>query len=75
LTEAGRERLRQAALRNRPWEHSTGPRSPVGRAQSIVNGKRRQRGPRSVREIRADLKEVDELIHQMRRVRSAAGGG
>jgi hypothetical protein len=75
LTPEGRERLRQAALRNRPWEHSTGPRTLAGRAQSIINGKRRQRGPKSVREIRGDLKRVDELIRQMRQARAAAGGG
>jgi hypothetical protein len=45
LSAAGRERLRQAALRNKPWEYSTGPRTPAGRAKSAKNGKCRQRGP------------------------------
>src|SRR5262245_25874407 len=68
LTSEGREKLRQSALRNRPWEHR-GPRSPAARAQSKSNGKARQRGPLSVREVRAELKEVRELIQQMREVR------
>ena len=37
LTPEGREQLRQAALRNRPWEHSTGPRTPEGKARSSLN--------------------------------------
>lgn len=37
LTPEGRERLRQAARRNRPWEHSTGPRTPEGKARCSLN--------------------------------------
>jgi hypothetical protein len=74
LSAEGRERLRQAALRNRPWEHATGPRSPAGRAQSIVNAKKaKQKGPRSVREVRAELAEVRTLIRQMRESRKQIG--
>jgi hypothetical protein len=69
LTPEGREKLRQAALRNRPWEHSTGPRTPAGRAQSARNGKKRQLGPLSVREVRAQLQEVREQIQRMREAR------
>ena len=32
LTEAGRQRLREAALANRPWQFSTGPRTAAGKA-------------------------------------------
>jgi hypothetical protein len=74
LTAAGRERLRQSALANRPWEHSTGPRTPAGRAQSVINGKSRQRGARSVREVRAELKQVCEMVRQMEAARAVAGG-
>jgi hypothetical protein len=71
LTPEGREKLRQAALRNQPWQHSTGPRTPAGRAQSRINGKKgSQKGPLSVREVRAALADVRELIHQMREVRT-----
>lgn len=37
LTPAGRQRLREAALRNRPWEVSTGPRTAGGKARSRGN--------------------------------------
>lgn len=69
LTEAGRERLRQAALRNQPWRHSTGPRTPEGRAKVAQNGKARQKGPHSVREIRADLASLRSLAKEMQEVR------
>jgi len=68
LTEAGRERLRAAAFRNKPWLHSSGPRTAEGKAQASRNGKRRQLGPRSAREIRADLKAVRAIIRSMREV-------
>jgi hypothetical protein len=72
LTEAGRARLRAAIRRHRPWEHATGPRTPAGRLQSARNGKRRQRGPYSVREMRADLAAVRSLIQAMRAARRPA---
>jgi hypothetical protein len=68
LTDAGRERLREAALQNKPWLHSTGPRTPGGRARAARNGKRRQTGPQSVREMQADLREVRALLEEMRAV-------
>ena len=69
LTPEGRERLRRSALRNRPWEHSTGPRTPSGKAQSARNGKNSQKGPLSLREVRAALKGVGELVRHMREAR------
>jgi hypothetical protein len=65
LTPEGRQRLREAALRNRPWDHATGPRTPAGKAQAAKNGKKRQVGPRSIREIRAELTGEADLIRQM----------
>ncbi len=41
LSDAGRDRLREAALSHRPWELSTGPRSVAGKAIAAANGKRR----------------------------------
>jgi hypothetical protein len=41
LTPAGRERLRQAALRSRPWQFVTGPRTAAGTARSAQNGRSR----------------------------------
>ena len=75
LSAAGRERLREAALRNKPWKHSTGPKTRAGRAQSARNGKQRQRGPRSLREVRAALAEIRELIRHMRQARALVAGG
>ena len=44
LTAEGRERLRQAAFANRPWEKATGPRTAEGRARSAANARRRPGG-------------------------------
>ena len=65
FTAAGLEKLRQAALRNQPWKKTTGPRSARGRAQMVINGKRRQLGERSVREVKADVAELNYLLQHM----------
>jgi hypothetical protein len=74
LTPAGRERLRQAALRSRPWRFATGPRTAAGKARSARNGRARQRGPASVRQLRAELADVRALLGEQRAVRRAAAG-
>jgi hypothetical protein len=74
LTPQGREKLRQSALLHQPWRCSTGPRTPAGKAQAALNGKRRQLGVRSVREIKADLADVHNLLRDMRDGRVLAGG-
>ena len=61
LSDAGRVRLREAALRNRPWEFATGPRTPAGRAKVALNGKRHRKGVLSARERRRLLKGVEAL--------------
>ena len=66
LTAEGRERLRSAALHHKPWEHSTGPQTPAGKAQAVANGKRRQKGHRSVRELRRELASLRELLATIR---------
>jgi hypothetical protein len=53
-------------LLHQPWQFSTGPRTPAGKAQAALNGKRRQLGIRSVREIKADLADVRGLLLEMR---------
>jgi hypothetical protein len=65
LTPEGRERLRQAALLNRPWLSSTGPKTPQGKAQAAANGKARQRGAVSEREVIASLTEEHRLAGDM----------
>lgn len=69
LTEQGRARLQKAAFQHRPWEHTTGPKTVAGKAQAIQNGKRRQLGRWSVREIRARLAPIRELVQQIREIR------
>ena len=74
LTPAGRERLRQAALRNQPWRFATGPRTPEGKARVAANGKARQQGPKSVRQIRAELAGLRGLLKEMQAARQLAAG-
>jgi hypothetical protein len=74
LTPHGREKLRQSALLHQPWRYSTGPRSSAGKARVALNGKRRQVGIRSIREIKADLADVRSLLREMRDGRTLAGG-
>jgi hypothetical protein len=74
LTPQGREKLHQTAMLHQPWRFSTGPRTPAGKAQAALNGKRRQLGIRSVREIKADLADVRSLLREMHDSRSLVGG-
>ncbi len=69
LTAAGRERLRQAALRDRPWVFSTGPKTAAGKARSAANGKSRQTRELSGREAAAGLAEVTDLVHSLAELR------
>jgi hypothetical protein len=73
LTPEGRERLRQTALKHQPWRLATGPRSVAGKAMAAANGKKRQKGPKSIRQIRKELADVGDLLRQMRELRSGIG--
>lgn len=55
FTAKHRELLRQFAMLNRPWEHSTGPRTAAGKARVAENGRKRQKGEESVRQIRRNV--------------------
>lgn len=70
LSQATREALRQAAFRNRPWLHTTGPRTAAGKAVSARNGKTRQKGPMSVRERRRELAPATSLLAEMSALRA-----
>jgi hypothetical protein len=72
LSEEARARLRAAICRRQPWKKSTGPRTAQGKQQSARNGKSRQLGPMSVREMRAELADVPTMIDSMRAVRREA---
>jgi hypothetical protein len=71
LSVAGKERLRAAIAETRPWVRATGPKTAAGKARSAANGKRRQRGPLSTRELRAEMADVRRLIQQMRALRQS----
>jgi hypothetical protein len=73
LTAAGRQKLVEAARQNAPWQHSTGPRTAQGKARSAANGKRRQKGSLSVRELRTQTADVYQAIHSMAALRRALG--
>lgn len=61
--------MRQVALQYRPWRFATGPKTAQGKAQVALNGKSRQKGSRSVREIQGELAELWGLLRDMREVR------
>jgi hypothetical protein len=69
ITEAGRQRLRDAARANKPWLHSTGPRTAAGKAQAALNGKLRQVDEVSVREVRGELAGLNNVIEQLASIR------
>ena len=71
LTAAGVERLRQAALANKPWAKSTGPRSPAGKARSAANGLKRSVGAESLRAARRDAASLCDLFGAMAAARQA----
>ena len=73
LTEAGRERLRLAALESRPWQFSTGPKTPTGKAKSAANGRLRQKGPISIRQLRKEMVDLKRLLLDLQETRNLVG--
>ena len=72
LTPEGCERLRQAALAGRPWRFATGPRTPAGKLRVAQNGKLRQAGEPSAREVRRELAALTGLVVDMAALRRLA---
>jgi hypothetical protein len=64
VTDETRARWRAAALKNQPSRHSTGPKTPAGKAQAVRNGKKRQTGELSYRELRALAKQMRAFVRQ-----------
>jgi hypothetical protein len=62
LTEKGREALRAAIAKHKPWLHNTGPVSADGKARVAQNGRARQKDALSIRQVRALMAEVRSLI-------------
>ena len=69
VTEAGRQRLREAALAHKPWLHSTGSRTPAGKARAALNGKGQQVDEVSQRAVRRELAGLDSVIEQLASLR------
>jgi hypothetical protein len=67
----GRETLRLTAIANKPWTHATGPKTVIGKARSAANGKRRQKGPVSVRERRRRVADAVGMASSMKALRGA----
>ncbi len=65
LTPEGRERLRLSAIKHRPWRYSTGPKTPQGKARSAENGRVRQKGAVSKRELGKELVDTQTAAEQM----------
>lgn len=72
LTEAGRQRLQESALRFQPWNLASGPKSAAARQQSARNGKVRQIGILSIRESRALTAELTADLSRLRQIRQQA---
>lgn len=69
VSEAGRASLREAIQKSQPWTKSTGPRTPAGKARSALNGKRRQKGLVSVRELRRYRDTLRERLLPLKKAR------
>jgi hypothetical protein len=72
LSPDSRERLRRAAVANRPWLHSTGPKTAAGKARVAENGKRRLGGAPSARELRRQVAALGNLAADMAALRRLA---
>jgi hypothetical protein len=75
LTAEGRERLRQSALAHRPWVFSTGPRTAAGKLRVAANGRLRQKGEQSCRQLQAMLAGLGQLAGDMAALRRSLQQG
>jgi hypothetical protein len=64
--------LRLAAIENKPWRYSTGPKSPEGKARCAENGRRLRRDVLSNPEIRAEIAQANAMIAELIDLRSQA---
>lgn len=65
--QASKDRLRAAAIRNRPWEHSTGPRTTGGKARSRMNALKHGRETAERRAFRLKAMRFLRLEEEFRR--------
>jgi hypothetical protein len=66
LTEAGRQKLREACRRNRPWEQATGPRTPEGKAKVSRNALKHGKDTAQRRGFRRDAFRFCRLTLDLR---------
>lgn len=67
-TKERRARQAEAIKRWRPWEKSTGPRTPGGKANAAANGTKSGPGARRLlRELRKVLREQREALREVER--------
>ena len=57
-TDRDRQVQRENALRQEPWQFTTGPKTEEGRRQSAANGRKHRAKPGSRRSVRALLKQM-----------------
>lgn len=69
LSDEGRQRLRAAIFRIQPWIRATGPKTTAGKQRSAANGRLRQCGKQSVRQLRAELADVGLIVSSLRQYR------
>jgi len=59
-------------LKNRPWLHTTGPRTPEGKAKVAENGRYAQKNAVSRRQREKEVADVHTLLSEMAVVRRLA---
>lgn len=67
ITDTGRQKLRDAIGRHKPWLKTCGPKTPQGKAQAAKNGLRGK--TTSMRQIDRELKFLQSLVDGMRKSR------
>jgi hypothetical protein len=67
-----RQRRREVALKHRPWQYATGPRTPEGKAKVAENGRYAQKNAVSRRQREKEVADAKNLLTQMAAVRRLA---
>jgi hypothetical protein len=67
-----RQRRREVALKYRPWQYATGPRTPEGKARVAENGRYAQKDAVSRRQREKEVAEARTLLAQMTALRRIA---